>query len=101
MIRRRQPPREAGDCLLGELVEHAEVDPRRGRSVLETFEQMVETPLGGPVDARGTHAGPLQQAAALGPRRLDHGIGFTLGGGDGIRRAAFGLEDPVDCPSDG
>jgi hypothetical protein len=43
----------------------------------------------------------LEQAAALGPCRVDDCLGVALCRGDGVRRVAFGRENPVDRPCNG
>jgi len=101
MIRGREPPGEAGDCLVGELVERAEVDARRGGPVFEPIERALEAQLRGGVEAHGARARPFEQSAAFGPGRFDHYLGFALCRGDCVRRVAFGRENPVDCPSNG
>jgi hypothetical protein len=96
MTGRRESLREPSDRLMGELVQFADVRPRRGGTSVETAQGVLEAGLCGGMETRGTQAGTLEQTPALGPRRFDQRLCFELRSLDRAGGLPFGREYPVD-----
>jgi len=78
---------------VGELVERAKVDARRGGPCSSRSSERSRRSCAAEW-RRARACAPFEQSAAFSPGRFDHYLGFALCRCDGVRRVAFGLREP-------
>jgi len=101
MTGRRETPRQVRHGLVREPVEGIEVETRGGGAQVELVQFAFGSSLGCRMQSRGPYPRALEQPPALGTRRLDNGLSFTLCRGDHSSRVLFRGEYPVDGPCNG